>query len=179
MIKNSRDQWGLAARLMHGLGMILVFALVIHGWWMTEFLAGESRFPHYQWHGSMGYTVMLLTVIRLVWRGNVSSPEPPEGALRWERNLAWLGHMGLYLFTLVAALQGWALAGTFSQPLEAKLLGIIPMPMIMSGSELHEVMEELHGNFAWTLAILVALHIIAACYHQFYKKDHVIRRMFG
>lgn len=179
MLKNSEQYWGFPVRLMHAIGMVLIFILIIHGWWMTEFPPRESRFAHYGWHASFGYAVLLLTAIRLVWRGNVKSPEPPKGALKWERNLAWLGHMGLYFFTIVAALQGWALAGTFSSPLDAKLLGVIPMPMIMSDTELHEVMEELHGTFAWTLAILVLFHIAAVGYHQLYKKDQLLKRMFG
>jgi cytochrome b561 len=178
MYTNSDDSWGWPVRVMHGVGLVLIFILIIHGWWMTEFAPREIRFEQYAWHASFGYAVLLLTAIRLAWRALYKAPGPPAGSVRWERNLASLGHIGLYVFTLCSAGLGWALAGTFSQPLDAKLLGFIPMPMIMSGSALHETLEETHEFFSWLLAALVLFHIIAAGYHQFYKKDSLLQRMF-
>lgn len=178
MLNNTHDRWGWPARLMHGLGLLLIFILIIHGWWMTEFAPRESRFDQYAWHASFGYAVLLLTVLRMAWRAVYPAPQAPVKSEKWERNLAALGHIGLYVFMLCAAVLGWALAGTFSQPLDAKLLGIIPMPMIMSGSALHERLEEMHELFSWILAALVVFHILAAGYHQFYKKDRLMQRMF-
>jgi len=178
MLNNSPDRWGLTARLMHGIGVALIFILVIHGWWMTELATPGGRLNHYTWHASFGYAVLLLTTLRLAWRSQTAAPQPPEGATKSERNLAWLGHMGLYLLTLGTAVQGWALAGTFDTPLDARLLGVIPMPMIMSGQSLHEPLVQMHTQFAWMLAALVLVHILAAIYHQFFKKDGLFRRMF-
>ncbi len=178
MLGNRSDAWGLPIRVMHGIGMGLVLILIIHGWWMTEFAPRESRFNQYAWHGSFGYTLLLLTALRLMWRGLYQAPQPPAESLKWERNLAALGHMALYGFMLCCAILGWALAGTYSQALDAKLLGVIPVPMIMSGDEIHGFLEDKHAFFAWTLATLVVLHLIATAYHQFYKKDGLLRRMF-
>jgi cytochrome b561 len=179
MLKNTEDGWGRVARGMHSLGILLMLVLIVHGWWMTEFPPRAERFAHYGWHGSVGYSMLLLAVLRLGWR-QVSPPPPaPVNATRNERNLAWLGHAGLYFLTFACAIQGWALAGTFSQPLNAKLLGFIPMPMIASGNALHEILEEMHVMFAWMLAALVVLHIAAAVYHVAVKKDDVMKRMFG
>ncbi len=163
---------------MHGIGIVLILILILHGWWMTEFAPREGQQDQYAWHASFGYAVLLLTALRLAWRGIAAAPEPPAGASRSERNLAWLGHMGLYLFTMGTAMQGWMLAGTFSTPLDARLLGVIPMPMIMSGQSLHEPLVNIHTLFAWLLASLVLIHILAAVYHQFFKKDGLFRRMF-
>ena len=35
-----------------------------------------------------------------------------------------------------------------------------------------------HGNFAYVIAALVALHIGAALYHQFIRKDNLLSRMW-
>jgi len=50
--------------------------------------------------------------------------------------------------------------------------------MIMSGEEIHGLLEEKHAFFAWTLAALVVFHLVATAYHQFYKKDKLLQRMF-
>jgi len=178
MLENKSDRWVFPMRLMHGIGMGLVLILIIHGWWMTEFAPREARFGQYAWHASFGYALLLVTALRITWRGLYKAPEPPADSLKWERNLAALGHMALYAFMLSCAILGWALAGTFSQPLEAKLLGFIPVPMIMSGDEIHGLLEEKHAFFAWTLAALVILHLLATAYHQLYKKDKLLQRMF-
>ena len=77
MLNNSPDRWGLAARLMHGIGVVLIFILVIHGWWMTELATPGGRLNHYTWHASFGYAVLLLTTLRLAWRSQTAAPQPP------------------------------------------------------------------------------------------------------
>jgi cytochrome b561 len=174
----STAQWGLPVRIMHAAGLVLIFILIGHGWWITWLAAGDERLAHIVWHASFGYAVLVLTVLRMAWRGNAEAPPPPAGSLKWERNLAALGHMGLYLLTLGTSVQGWALAGTFADPLNARLLGIIPMPMIMSGTSLHDPLLEMHSLFAWLLVGLVLLHIMAVVYHQYHKRDGLLQRMF-
>ena len=171
-------RWGLPVRIMHGAGLVLVLILIVHGWSITLMAAGDARLNHIAWHASFGYAVLVLTVLRMIWRGSSEAPPPPADSTKSERNLAALGHMGLYLLTLGTSVQGWALAGTFEQPLNAKLLGVIPMPMIMSGNDLHETLVGMHTLFAWMLAALVLLHIVAVGYHQFHKKDRLLKRMF-
>jgi len=171
-------RWALPARIMHAIGIFLMFALILHGWWMTVMVADDKQFAHLVWHGSFGYSMLLLVVLRLAWRGNTVAPPLPPETLKWERNLAALSQIGIYFLTLGMAFQGWALAGTFDQSLDARLLGLIPMPMIMSGTELHAPLVEMHSRFAWMLAGLVLIHIMAAGYHHFHKKDKLLARMF-
>jgi len=178
MAGGSTAGWGLPVRIMHGIGLVLVLVLIIHGWLMTIMVSAGDRLAHVAWHASFGYVVLLLTAARMAWRGFCEAPPAPQGSEKWERNLAALSHMGLYLLTLGTSVQGWALAGTFEQPLDARLLGIIPMPMIMSGTELHDPLVEMHTLFAWMLAVLVLLHIVAVGYHLVYKKDGLLKRIF-
>lgn len=177
-MSDSVARWGLPVRLMHGAGLVLILILIVHGWWITLMAVGDARLNHIAWHASFGYAVLVLTVLRMSWRGLCEAPPPPAGSLKWERNLAALGHMGLYLLTLGTSVQGWALAGTFEPALDARLLGVIPMPMIMSGDDLHDTLVGMHTRFAWMLAALVVLHTIAAGYHQFHKKDGLLQRIF-
>jgi cytochrome b561 len=170
--------WGLPARIMHAIGILLMFVLILHGWWMTLMVADDNQFAHLVWHGSFGYTMLLLVALRIAWRGVRVAPPLPQGTLKWERNFAALSQIGIYFLTLGMAIQGWTLAGTFEQPLEARLLGVIPMPMIMSGTELHDPLAGMHSRFAWMLAALILLHITVMGYHHFHKKDKMLQRMF-
>lgn len=178
MIRNTSSTWGAVSRLFHWSAGALVLVLVVHGFWMTEFAAREGRFGHYQAHASVGYGLMALMLLRLLWRWANEVPALPAPTPRWERIAAHAGHWGLYLLTLAAALSGWALAGTLRQPLDS-FFGWFTVPPLVSGASrsLHKALEETHEFLAWTLALLVLVHVASAVYHWRWKKDDVMQRM--
>jgi cytochrome b561 len=181
MLGNQSTRWGTVARAFHGIGLLLILALIIHGWWMTEFPPREQRLFHYSWHASIGYALLFLTALRLVWRWLNVVPDAPAGSTALERTAAHIGHWGLYLLMLAASVSGWGLAGTFRAPLDAKLFGIMPVMAIASNENpaTHEQLEVLHIWFSWSLAALVVIHIAAAIYHRVVKRDGVMQSMFG
>jgi cytochrome b561 len=38
-------------------------------------------------------------------------------------------------------------------------------------------MGDVHGILAWVLFALIGLHVVAALFHRFVLKDHVLQRM--
>jgi cytochrome b561 len=179
--ENTQTNWDALSRLFHWLGAALIAVLLAHGWWMKTILDRPIRLDHYSWHVSIGYAVLALLIMRLLWRWRNARPAPPAQSLRWERWAAAGGHIGLYLLMLAMTFTGWALAGTFRQPLDASLLGFIDVPAITSPAnpELHESLEEWHALLAWPLTILIAIHILSAFYHLWVKKDGVMQRMLS
>lgn len=179
MIGNTQTAWGSAARIFHWIGAALILFLVVHGGWMTEFPPCEARFVHYSRHASLGYGLLLLVILRLVWRLTTAVPELPAGMARWERIAAHVSHGGLYVLMLVAAVSGWALAGTFRRPFDTTFFGLVRVPGIVATQDrgLHEQLEGMHGVFAWALAVLAIAHVVGAFYHLFVKKDGVMQRM--
>lgn len=178
MIRNSASRWGVISRMFHWLGAALVFALILHGFWMTQLAARSERFGHYQMHASIGYALIAFLLLRLLWRWTNAVPELPAATRRWERIAAHAGHWGLYLLTLAASLSGWALAGTMRRPLDS-IFGLFKVPALVSDASrgMHEVLEETHAALSWTLALLVLVHIASAVYHWRWKRDDVMQRM--
>ena len=177
MLGNTEEKFGLVGRGLHNLSALLVLVLIGHGWWMVTFAAREMRVTHYTWHASIGYALLALVVIRLLWRWTHTVPPVLAGSAPWERWAAHLGHWGLYALMLATSVLGWGLAGTFRTPLDAKLLGIIPMPAIAS-ADMHGQLEEMHEIAAWSLAALIVVHVAAALYHHFIRHDNILRRMY-
>jgi cytochrome b561 len=171
-------RWGAGARLLHWSAAALIFALLAHGWWMTEFAPRASRLGHYGTHASLGYALIALMLVRLVWRWAHDVPDLPAAMPRWERQAAHAAHWGLYVLSFGAALSGWALAGTLRQPLDS-FFGWFSVPsLVPAGSRaLHEALEETHEVAVWTLAFMVAAHIASAVYHWLWRKDEVMQRM--
>ena len=69
MIRNTSSSWGALARLFHWVLGITIIGMIAYGWWMNHFPARPDRFFYRSIHADIGYAVLLLMVLRLVWRG--------------------------------------------------------------------------------------------------------------
>jgi cytochrome b561 len=178
MIRNTEARWGGPAKLLHWLGALLIIALLLHGWWMTHMLPRPERLPNYAWHSAIGYDLLALTVLRLLWRWLNPVPAHPAGFPRWEHLAAHWGHIGLYVLILVVSLTGWAVAATARVPITKDLLGV-EVPRIVSALErgTRNMLEETHLVLAYVLAAFVVIHVLATLRHHFAKKNDVLRRM--
>ena len=179
MIANTETDWGWPAKLLHWIGAVLILLLLGHGWWMKHLAPRADRFAHYAGHAALGYDLLALLVLRLLWRWTHTVPALPADLATWERWSAKAGHFGLYLLMFAATLTGWALAGTFQTPLNQDVFGF-PVPPIYTSQDraVHGFFEEWHEILSYALAILVIVHIIGAVRHHVIKRTDVMRRMW-
>ena len=59
---------GLASKILHWIGALAVFVLLLHGWWMVHMAPQPERFANYVWHAALGYDLLALLVLRVLWR---------------------------------------------------------------------------------------------------------------
>ena len=179
MLKNTATTWGSAAKLLHWAGAVLVIYLIVDGWWMTHMVERAGRFAAYGEHALIGYYVLLLTALRIVWRlANPTPPAPPD-SLPWERLAAHASHVILYILTFGLSLTGWLMAGLGRRPLEAMMFGFVRVPLASRTPDrtLHDLLEDTHRALAYVLLALIVVHVGAALRHHFYKKNDILRRM--
>jgi cytochrome b561 len=178
VLRNTTQRWGWPSKALHWLGALAILVLLAHGWWMTHLAPRPERLANYAWHAALGYDLLVLTIVRLLWRWLNPVPALPADAASWERAAAHLGHFGLYLVMLAVSLTGWALAGTFRVPMGMDLLGI-PVPALAADAArgIREWLEETHKVLAYILAALVGVHIVGALRHHWMKKNEILRRM--
>ena len=73
-------------------------------------------------------------------------------------------------------LSGWLVASTSIVPW--KLWWLIPWPDIAAADKaLHEMAGEIHETLVGWLAALLAVHVGAALWHHFARRDAVLTRM--
>jgi cytochrome b561 len=179
MVRNTMTVWGWPAKLMHWIGALAIVLLIAHGWWMTHMSARPDRMANYAWHAALGYDFLALLLLRLLWRWTNPVPALPGDLPRWERIAAHAGHIGLYVLMLAAAVTGWALAGTFRNPMAADLFGLsVPQIVASQDRALHGLFEESHLILAYLLALLILVHIAASLRHYFGKHNDVLQRMW-
>jgi cytochrome b561 len=177
MVRNTTAEWGWPAKLLHWIGAVAILVLLVHGWWMVHMTARPERLANYSWHAALGYDLLALLVIRLLWRWANPVPALPTELQRWERLAAQAGHIGLYVLMLGAALTGWALASTLRTPLSKDLFGLT-IPQFVSDRTYHDLCEESHTIVSYLLAALVVVHVIGSLRHHLVKHNDVLRRMW-
>src|ERR1700679_1899529 len=111
MIRNTTSSWGRVRKWLHWILGIVIIGMLAYGWWMNHIPARADRFFYRSIHADIGYLVLVLMVVRLIWRGINPTPALPAGTSRWHRIAAGVSHGALYLVTIVVAMLGWAHSG--------------------------------------------------------------------
>lgn len=177
MIRNTRNGWGSLARWFHWGLALAIIGMIGFGWWMNHIPVRADRFFYRSIHADIGYVILLLTVLRLAWRGVNPTPALPAESLRWQKIAARVSHGALYLVVILVAMLGWAHSGARS-PNYADFFGLFNVPQFTSPDKAAAgAYEDRHIFFAYVLLALIAVHVIAALWHQFIRRDRVVARM--
>ena len=178
MLSNSATHWGALTRTLHWLIAALILVQFALGWIGHEMDDTPAKVTWMIGHKSVGVTILLLTVFRLSWRLPQNRPVAPTGIAIWQHRAAVSAHWALYALVLGLAIAGWVIADTSRIPWN--LWWVIPLPdWLGPAKDLHEVAEEAHEFLAWSLFAVIALHVLAALWHQFVRRDDTLRRMWS
>ena len=170
------ERYTAAAITLHWLLALLITATFCVGLYMTGLPLSPTRLKFFNWHKWAGATILALSVLRLLWRLAHRAPAPLP-APAWQHRLARIVHTALYAFFFAVPLSGWSYSSAAGFPVV--VFGVLPLPNLMpKDKELAEFLEDVHGVLAWTLAVLVLLHVAAALKHRFIDRDATLSRMW-
>jgi len=159
--------WGVA---------LLILALAVLGWTAVSLPLSPLKLKLFFWHKSLGILVLLLATVRLAWRWIDAVPAAAQDSQPWERRVAVTVHGLLYLLLFAMPLSGWVINSAANFPF--KVFGLWPLPPIVpKDSGLKELAEDTHLLLFWLLCGLLMLHVGAALWHHFVRRDRVLRRM--
>jgi cytochrome b561 len=169
------DGYSGVAKTLHWLIAVLVFTQLGIGKF-ADVDAEEAR-SVFDWHTSLGLTVLILMLVRLGWRLTHTVPALPATTPVWQRGLARTSHLLFYVLLLALPLSGWLL--TSAEGDAVRFLGLFPVPglPVAAGEEMEEFLEETHELLGNVLIGLAAVHILAGWKHHFIDRDNVLRRM--
>ena len=177
-------RYGAVAIGLHWLIALGILALTAIGLTMTHVSLGPmAKFQLYQLHKSIGITVLLAAVLRVLWRLTHRPPPLPNTMSVLERRAAEGAHSALYAFLFFLPLTGWALVSASPFNIPTVLYGVIPWPHLPVLSSLEDkapvehVMKLIHGKGAWLLIALAGVHAGAALRHHFVLRDGIMQRM--
>jgi cytochrome b561 len=177
-------RYTVVAILLHWTSALGVLALIAMGLAMTHAgLAPMRQFQLYQWHKSIGITVLALTTLRIAWRLFYRPPPHPDGMPAHERAAASAAHGLLYLLLVGLPLTGWTVVSLSPFNIPTVLYGLVPWPhlplaaLVPDRAAAESALEWVHAAGAWFLGALLAVHVAAALRHHLLLRDDVLRRM--
>ena len=174
MLRNTLQSYGLVSRALHWLLAALLIAVLALGLVVEDMAKGPVRAATMNWHQSLGFLVLVLVALRLLWR-LVNPVPPPAGGALASRLATWM-HWGLYALMIAQPLSGWLLIQAEGH--ELALFGRLPLPVLVTESEsLEEILEGFHGTLWVVLAIAALGHTAAALKHHFIDGDRTLVRM--
>lgn len=94
---------------LHWIIAIAVFGQFALGWWMIDIPKSPPGVRAYWFnvHKSIGLTIGLFVLVRLVWRLTHPAPALPRAIPAWQRIAAKVSHITLYLCMLIMPISGY------------------------------------------------------------------------
>lgn len=173
------------AMLIHWLTAVLMIYMVFFGEDLMKTglrlaKAGDSANSGFQpsIHVSLGVAILLLTLLRVLWRITHTAPAYPPTMKRYEVVGSKSLHGLFYLLLIGLPITGWLAFGEVAARLPAltgvSLFGIMPLPAppFTAG-----IFGDLHGVGSNVAMFLIGIHVLAALKHQFIDKDSILGRM--
>ena len=177
-LKNTQERFGLISKFLHWSMAALLTGLFTIGLYMTRL---DYYDPLYHslpwWHKSFGLLTLFLWLIRFSWKLSNPKPKPLKTHKKWEISLAHLLQNAFYVLILFIGISGYLIATAKGKGIE--FFTLLNVPAITEGleEERADLMGNAHEIMAILLAVLVALHALAALKHHFINKDKTLKRM--
>ena len=181
MLKNTAVKWGTLAQTLHWGIMVLFVGMWLVAEQMQEMpqdatFLGLGKWDLYGMHKATGMLILALVLVRVAWRFMNPTPSLGEQSTPLQKMAANLVHLGLYGVMLGMPISGYlmSMAGGHS----ISFYGLFNVPDIIGKNpDLGKFAHFMHGAIWNVFTALIVLHILAAVYHHFMKKDMVLRRM--
>jgi cytochrome b561 len=162
---------------LHWLIAILVIGTFTLGLVMTD-IPGltPTKLRYFSWHKWAGVTVLLLAVLRLLWRLANRAPVYPATMPAWQQKAAHLLHALLYVLIFAVPLSGYLYSLASGVPVV--YFGLFKLPvLIQPDPALKVVLKAVHYWLNMFMAGLVGLHVAAALKHLLVDRDGITQRM--
>jgi cytochrome b561 len=112
----------------------------------------------------------------LLWALLNPKPAADTATPLWERTAARLNHISLYALLLAIPLSGWLMNSAKNVPFS--LYRVIPWPALIGPDKaLGERFQEWHEGLVSVMLVLLLIHVAAALWHHFLRRDEILLRM--
>jgi len=164
------------AQWLHWIIAALIVVQLALAWVADDLPNGARKLHVLGRHKSFGMTVLMLTIVRLLWRLRHTPPELPAGMKPIERQLARTTHRLFYVLLLAQPLTGWLMSS--AKNYSVSWFGLFTWPdLIAPNKAAFEILKTTHDLMGNALFAVIVVHVLAAFKHHLIDNDDVLTRM--
>jgi cytochrome b561 len=170
------EEYSGFAKLLHWVIAACVLFIIPAGITMGLLPDGNAKNALYVLHRSFGALVLALMLIRLTYRlvNGVPAPEPTLTSM--QRIVSHVVHLTLYALLIAQPIIGWVATSAYGA--QISVFGLFTLPALVGKDEtLATPLFAVHQLIGLVIAGLLVMHIGAALYHYFIRRDGVLQRM--
>ncbi len=169
-------RYGAVAQLLHWVIAALIVVQFTLAYLADDLPLGVRKLALLARHKSFGMTVLMLALVRLLWRATHAAPELPARMNAAERLLARGTHLAFYVLLFAMPLTGWLMSS--AKAYSVSWFGLFTWPNLIAKNErAFELLRDVHDDLSVALLVIAVLHVLAALKHHFWDKDDVLARM--
>jgi cytochrome b561 len=177
------DRYPTSLLLLHWVRALLVAGLLWAGWHMTgmnDEVASKYEL-YYPWHKSFGVLTFLVVLVQIALRYMTPRlPKPLHTLTGPEQVMSNLVQRVMYGLLVIVPLMGYSMSSTYTMSDGVFFFGVNLPELLPKNDDWFVVFQWLHKVLAYTLLVLILLHIAGALKHRFLDQDpqkDVLRRM--
>lgn len=165
------------SRILHWLTAALVFAALLIGFAMVNALGSYAALVGV--HMTIGVTILVVTIVRLVNRLRTTPPNWPSTVGKLEGRIVGISERAMYALLLAQPLVGWAMVSAAGRP--PVVFSRLHLPRIAPfDADAYSVLRQAHTVLALLLVVVIAAHVSAVLLHTLTLRDGMLSRMtFG
>jgi len=175
-MRNTANTYGGVAKIFHWLLFLMLTFSIVAGNILAAMPKGAEKLQAAGMHKSFGAVLLMLILLRLVWRLLNETPRLPNETTAGEAFAAKAMHWGLYVLMFAQPLAGMMMSQAAGIPVS--FFGLFEFPVFLDKDpELAKIYLAIHGTVWILLVIAVFGHVGAALHHHFIKKNKVLKQM--
>jgi cytochrome b561 len=156
------------------MAVLIIFLLLVGNLVMAWMPNDNAKLMPLQFHMLTGILVGVLLIVRFIVRMVTKKPAPATAGNPILDFIGRLTHWGLYLFSL-----GMVISGMGTSAAANLSVIVFERQGFPAGFDFYAFPPRIGHEFvSYGLFALIALHIGAALYHQFIRKDNLLSRMW-
>ncbi|HMO74845.1 MAG TPA: cytochrome b/b6 domain-containing protein [Sphingopyxis sp.] len=179
----AEGRYSPVGQIFHWTMAALIVFQLWWGWTMGRMEVGGDKLAAYRVHAELGLLMLVLALLRGLWRLMVPAPVNDADRLGWQTVAAYVTHILFYACFFALPLSGWAMwSATGEEPLS--VAGVAPWPQMPFESLSTAIRwwildwaEGIHRLLVILLVVMIPIHVTAALKHHFWDRHDVLRGM--
>jgi len=174
--ENTPTRYSALAKLFHWVIAALIVTQFVLAGMADRLPTGVHKLTLLARHKSVGMTVLMLAILRLLWRLKHPPPALPSAMSPRERLAARSTHVAFYVLLFVQPITGWLMSS--AKNYSVSWFGLFTWPNLIGKNEAaFNILRGTHDALSGVLFAIAVLHIFAALKHHFWNRDEVLLRM--